>query len=157
MIHSIVETIPPGPNIFQTQIDPHPVSSLPENLNPEVEQPEVVHTLVTPQISVATETPISHSQPYEIYFGPDGEVLPPGLIMIEEILKDDTHLTPTILGGSFICMSLFLNHFHLHLLILFPFNLPLILESIHLFIQPCLNQNLQLGLLFKLQIGRAHV
>ena len=59
------------------------LSSFPEHLNPEVEQPEVVPTLVIPQSSVAIETPISHSQPPEIYFGPDGEVLPPGLISIE--------------------------------------------------------------------------
>ena len=82
-IHSIAETITPGPDVFQSQIDPDPVSSLPENLNPE--QLEVVPTLVTPQIFVATKTPISHSQPSEIYFWLDGEVLPPGLIVIEEI------------------------------------------------------------------------
>ena len=44
MIHSIAETIPPGPEVVQSQIDPDPVSSL----------PEVVLALVTPQISVAT-------------------------------------------------------------------------------------------------------
>ena len=82
-IHSIAETIPLGPDVVQSQIDPDPVSSLPEHLNPEVEQLEVVPTLVIPQSSVAIETPISHNQPYEIYFGPDGEVLPLGLITIE--------------------------------------------------------------------------
>ena len=82
-IHSIVETIPPGPDVVQSQIDLDPVSSLPEHLNPEVEQPEVVPTLVTPQIFVAIETPMSHSQPSKIYFGPNGEVLPPALITIE--------------------------------------------------------------------------
>ena len=77
-IHSVAETIPPGPDIVQSHIDPDPVSSLPEYLNLESEQLEVVPTLVIPQISVTTETPISHSQPSEIYFGLDSEVLPPG-------------------------------------------------------------------------------
>ena len=51
--------------------------------------------MVIPQNSIATETPISHSQPSEIYFGPDGEILPLGLISIEEIPQDETPLTPT--------------------------------------------------------------
>ena len=80
-IHSIDETIPPRPDVVQPQIDPDPVSSFPENMSPE--QPKVVPTLVIPQSSVAIETPISHSQLSEIYFGSDSEVLPPGLIMIE--------------------------------------------------------------------------
>ena len=68
---------------------------MPEHLNLEVVQPEVVPTLVIPQIFVAIESPISHSQPPEIYFGPDGEILPRGLITIEEIPQDETPLTPT--------------------------------------------------------------
>ena len=99
-IHSIVETIPPGPDVVQSKIDPDPVSSFPAHLNPEVEQLEVVPTWVTQQISVAIETPISHSQPYEIYLGPDGEVLPPGLIAIEEIPQPDTPLSQTHFGGD---------------------------------------------------------
>ena len=83
MIHPISETIPPGPNVVQTKIDPNPVSSLLECLSPKVVQLEFVLTLVIPQSSVAIETPISHSQPSEIYFWPDGEVLPLGLIAIE--------------------------------------------------------------------------
>ena len=65
-IHPISETIPSGPVIFQPQIDLDPASSFPEHLNPKFEQPEVVPTLVIPQISVAIESPISHSQPPEI-------------------------------------------------------------------------------------------
>ena len=99
-IHLVAETIPPGPNVVQSQIDPDPVSSLSANLNPEIEQPEFVPTLVIPQSSVAIETPISHSQPSEIYFGPDVEVLPPGLIAIEEIPQPDTPLIPTHFGGD---------------------------------------------------------
>ena len=56
-------------------------------MNLEVVQPKVVPTLVTPQIPVAIESPISHIQPPEIYFGPNGEILPPGLIAIEEIVR----------------------------------------------------------------------
>ena len=66
-----------------------------ENLDPEVEQLEVVPVLVTPQSIVAIESPISRSQPPETYFGPDNKVLPPGLISIEEISQDETPLTPT--------------------------------------------------------------
>ena len=54
--------------------------------------------MVIPQISVAIESPISHSQPPEIYFGPDSEILPPGLVVIEEIPQDETPLTPTHSG-----------------------------------------------------------
>ena len=97
-IHPISETIPPEPDVVQPEVDPDPVSSLPVNLNPEVEQPEVVHPLVIPQFSVAIESPISHSQPPEIYFGPDDEILPPGLISIEEIPQDETPLSPTHFG-----------------------------------------------------------
>ena len=85
MIHPISETIPPGPDVVQPEIDLDPVSSLPEYLNPKSKQPKFFPTLVIPQISITTETPISHSQPSEIYFGLDGEVLPPILIAIEEI------------------------------------------------------------------------
>ena len=99
-IHPNSETIPPIPDVVQPKIDLDPVSSFPEHLNLEVEQPEVVPTLVIPQISVATETPISHSQPSEIYFGPGGEIIPLGLIEIEEIPQDDTPLTPTHFGGD---------------------------------------------------------
>ena len=69
-----------------------------ENLDPEVERLEVVPELVIPHSTVAIESPISHSQPHEIYFGPDGEILPPGLILIEEIPQDETPLTPTHFG-----------------------------------------------------------
>ena len=47
-IHSITETIPHGPDVVQSQIDPDPISSLPTHVNPEVEQMEVVPTLVIP-------------------------------------------------------------------------------------------------------------
>ena len=100
MIHPISETIPPGPDVVQPEIDPDLVSSLPEHLNPKFEQLEVVPALAIPQIYVAIETPISHSQPSEIYFGPDGEVLPPGLITIEEIPQPDTPLSQTHFGGD---------------------------------------------------------
>ena len=66
-----------------------------ENLDLEVEQLEVVTELVIPQSIVAIESPISRNQPPEIYFGPDGKFLPPGLILIEEISQDETPLTPT--------------------------------------------------------------
>ena len=65
-----------------------------ENLDPKIEKPEVVSILVTPQSIVAIDSPISHSQSPEIYFGPDGEVLLPGFILIEEISQDNTPLTP---------------------------------------------------------------
>ena len=68
-IYSIPETIPPGLEVVQSHIDPDPVSSFPEYLNLESEQPELVPALVTPQIFVATKTPISHSQSSEIYLG----------------------------------------------------------------------------------------
>ena len=100
MIHSIIETILPRPEVVQSHIDPDPVSSLPESLNPESEQQEVVPTLVIPQSYVATKTPISHIQPSKIYFGPDGEVLPLGLIEIEEIPQPDTPLSQTHFGGD---------------------------------------------------------
>ena len=90
--------IPPGPDVVQPKIDPNPISSLPAHLNPEVEQLEVVPVLVTPKSIVAIESPISHSQPPEIYFGPDGEILPHGLIAIEEITQNETPLTPTHFG-----------------------------------------------------------
>ena len=84
-IHLISETIPPRPNVVQPQIGLDPISSFPEHLNPEVVQLEVVPTLVIPWIYVAIESLISHSQPPKIYFGPDGEIIPPSLIAIEEI------------------------------------------------------------------------
>ena len=92
------ETIPFEPNVVSLEINLDPVTSLSENLNLEVQQPEVVHTLVTPHISVVVETPITHTEPPEIYFGPDGEILPPGLIAIEEIPQEDTPLSPTLFG-----------------------------------------------------------
>ena len=82
-IHTISETIPLVPNVVQPKIGLDPISYFPEHLNPKFQQPEVVPALVIPQIVVAIESPISHSQPPEIYFGPDGEILPPGLIVIE--------------------------------------------------------------------------
>ena len=96
--HLISETIPPRPDVFQLEIDPDPISFLPEHMNPEVERSEVAPALVIPQISVAIESPILHSQPPEIYFGPDNEILPSGLIAIEEIPQDKTPLTPTHFG-----------------------------------------------------------
>ena len=54
--------------------------------------------MVTPQSIVAIESPISHSQPPKIYFGSDGEVLPPGLIYFKEISQDETPLTPNHFG-----------------------------------------------------------
>ena len=60
-IHQISETIPPKPDVVQPQIDPDPVSYFLEHMNLEVKQQEVVPTLVIPQFSIATETPISHS------------------------------------------------------------------------------------------------
>ena len=110
-IHSITETIPPGPNVVQSQINPDPVSSFLENMNPE--QPEVVPTLVTPQISVAIETPISHSQQSKIYFGPDSEVLPPGLIAMKKSHKTIHLYLQPILERIFTCTSILLNCFHL--------------------------------------------
>ena len=74
MIHPFSETIPPEPDIVQPEVDPAPISSLPENLNLEVEKPKFVPPLIIPQFSVAIESPISHSQPLEIYFVPDGEI-----------------------------------------------------------------------------------
>ena len=82
-IHPISETIPPKLDVVQLEVDPDPVSSLPENMNPKVEQPEFFHPPIIPQFSVAIESPISHSQPPEIYFGPDGEIPALGLISIE--------------------------------------------------------------------------
>ena len=123
-IHSITETIPPGLDVVQSQIDPYPVSSLPTHLNPKVEKLEVVPTLVTPQISIATKTPISHSQPSKIYFGPDGEVLPPSLIAIEEIPQPDTPLSPTHFGGDKYLYQSFPQSFPLLFLILFHFEFP---------------------------------
>ena len=97
-IHPISETIPLEPDVVQLEVDPDPVCFLPEHLNPEVERPEVVHVSVAPQSIVAIESPISRSQPLEIYFGPNNEILPPGLISIEEIPQDETPLTPTHFG-----------------------------------------------------------
>ena len=97
-IHPISEMIPLETDVVQMEVDPDPVSSLLENMNPKVEQPEVVPPLVIPQFSIAIESPILHSQPPEIYFGPNSEILPPGLILIEEIPQDETPLTPTHFG-----------------------------------------------------------
>lgn len=52
-IHPISETIPLGLDIVQPEVDLYPISYFPEHLNPEVEQPEVLPTLVIPQIYVA--------------------------------------------------------------------------------------------------------
>ena len=73
---------------------------MPEHLNLEIEQLGIFPTLVIPQSSVAIETPISHIQPSKIYFGPNGEVLPPSLIAIEEIPQPDTPLSPTHFEGD---------------------------------------------------------
>ena len=53
MIHQISETMPPRPNVVQSQIDPDPVSSFPAHLNLEVKQSEVVPSLVIPKTSVS--------------------------------------------------------------------------------------------------------
>lgn len=97
-IHLISETIPPEPHVVQPEVNPDHVSCFPENLNPEVERLTVVPPLVIPQFSVAIESPISHNQPPKIYFGPNGEILPPSLISIEEIAQYETPLTPTHFG-----------------------------------------------------------
>ena len=68
-IHPISETIPPGLDVVQSEIDLDPVSSLPEHLNPEVVHLEVVPTLFIPQISIAIKSPISQSQPLEYTLG----------------------------------------------------------------------------------------
>ena len=62
-IHTISKTIPPLFDVVQPEIDPDPLSSLPEHMNIKVIQLEVVPALVIPQISVAIESPISHSKP----------------------------------------------------------------------------------------------
>ena len=97
-IHPISDTIPPGPDVVQPEVDPDPVSFFPEHLHPEVELSEVVPKLVIPHSIISIESPISHSQPPEIYFGPDGEILPPGLISIKEIPQYETPLTTTHFG-----------------------------------------------------------
>ena len=79
-IHPISETIPPEPDVVQLEVDPDLVSFFPEHLHPEVELPEVVPKLVIPHSILAIESPISHSEPPEIYFGPSSEIIPPGLI-----------------------------------------------------------------------------
>ena len=69
-----------------------------EHFHPQIERPEGVPVSIALQSIVAIESPISHSQTPEIYFGPDGQILPPGLISIEEIPQDETPLTPTHFG-----------------------------------------------------------
>lgn len=98
MIHQISETIPPEPDVFQLESNPDLVTFLPKHLHLEVERLKFVPILVAPQYIVAIESPISCIQPLEIYFGPDDEILPPGLISIEEIPQDETLLTPTHFG-----------------------------------------------------------
>ena len=66
----------------------------------EVEQSKVVPILeddrpVYPQTSVTIETsPLPQDQIIEIYYRPDGEILPPGLISIEEEPEEETPRTP---------------------------------------------------------------
>ena len=74
----ISETIPPGPDVVQLEIDPDLVTTLSKHLNSEVQQSEVVPTLVIPEIFVTIETPILHRPSPKIQFGPDGKVLPLG-------------------------------------------------------------------------------
>ena len=45
-IHPISEIIPPKPDVVQLEVDPDPVSFLPEHMHPEVERPEFVPLLV---------------------------------------------------------------------------------------------------------------
>jgi len=78
---------------------------LPKHLDPEFEQPGVVPVLeddrpVYPQTSVTVETsPLPQSQTPEIYYGPDDEILPPSLIVIEEEFEEETSpRTPTRFG-----------------------------------------------------------
>ena len=86
-IHPIIETIPPKPDVVQLEVDLDLVSFFPEHLHPEVERLEVIPILVTPRSIVAIESPISHSQPPEIYFGPDGEILPPSFFRLKKYHK----------------------------------------------------------------------
>ena len=51
-IHPISETIPPEPIVFQLKVDLDPIIILPEHLDPEVEQPEVVRVSVAPYHAV---------------------------------------------------------------------------------------------------------
>ena len=76
-IHPISETIPPEPNVVQLEVDPNTIILLPEHLDLEIEKPEVFHVSVTPHSIEAIESPMSRSQPPDIYLGPDGEILPP--------------------------------------------------------------------------------
>ena len=82
-INPISDTIPSKPDIVQLEVDLDPITFCPAQLNPEVERPKFFPILVAPQSIVAIESTISHSQPPKIYFGPDGEILPPGLISTE--------------------------------------------------------------------------
>ena len=55
---------------------------------------------VVPRTSVAVDT-IPSSAP-EIFYGPDGLPLPPGLIAIEEIVEDLPSITPLQFGYKFL-------------------------------------------------------
>ena len=89
------------------EVDLDPISFLTEHLHPEVERPKFFPVSVAPQYIIAIESPISRSQPPEIYFGPDEEILPPGLILIEEIPQDETPLTPTHFQGGYLPVRVF--------------------------------------------------
>lgn len=74
-------------------------------MDPEVEQLEVVPVpeddrSVYPQTSITVETsPLPQSQTPEIYYIPDGGILPPSLIAIEEKSEEETSSkTPTHFG-----------------------------------------------------------
>lgn len=85
----------PKPKVVQ-EIHPKPIVLLPKHLDPKFEQPEVVpipkdDRLDYPQMFVIVETsPLSQSQTPKIDYGPDGEILPLGLIAIEEEFEKET-------------------------------------------------------------------
>ena len=82
---SIPETTPPRTNV-ETEI------RLPEHLEVEFQNSEGV----TPLVSVTTGAKLSSAP--EIFYGPDGLPLPPGLIAIEEIVEDPPPSAPVDFG-----------------------------------------------------------
>lgn len=70
----------------------------------EVEKSEVVtipedDRLVHPQTSVTVKTsPLPQEKIPKIYYGPDSEILPPSLILIEEEPEEETPRTPDQFG-----------------------------------------------------------
>ena len=91
------------PELVQLEVDPKPIFILPEHLDPEFEQQEVVLVqLFDPQPSINVDSStLLQILPNEIYLGPDSEVLPPGLISIEEELQEEkTPSNPTYFGSG---------------------------------------------------------